>query len=186
MIVLKIVGATVATLVASLFGLITLWMSGYISREVATATSPDGREEAVCRATLPESTEYEMWLRAPGQWYGTRIGPVGTETMGRCRAVLWSPGGEIVAAVNELGTLTAFDGRTAKALGTQHLTLNQVDRIISKASFESPTVVSFEHCDRLWRTTHRPSDFQRCGSESTASTAILSLEAPRGRLAAYR
>jgi hypothetical protein len=185
-IVLKILVATGATLVATVCGLITLWMSGYISREVATATSPDGRAEAVCRGTLPESTEYEMWLRAPDQWYGTRVGPVGTETMGRCRAVLWSPGSEIVAAVNELGTLTAFDGRTAKALGTQRLTVNHGDRIISKARFESRTVVAFEHCGRLWRTTHRPSDFERCGSESTASTTIVSLEAPRGRLAAYR
>ena len=118
---MKLLLVVVVALATGLFGLVVAWLTGYVSRPVAAATSPDGRVEAVCRGRLPESTEYDLWLRRPGEMFGRRVGNVGTESMGRCRAVTWSPSGEVMAAVSDGGTISVFGGRDATPIGFQRL-----------------------------------------------------------------
>ena len=155
------------------------WLLGYVSRVVAVSASPDGRVEAVCRGRLPESTEYDLWLREPGGLFGRRLGFVGTESMGRCRAVAWSPGGEVIAAVTEGGTVTMFDGRTGKRLGFQPLVPRLETgsypsrRIVTWLRFESADVVTFTHCGRLWHATRRGEDYWRCGPDLVTERLTL-------------
>ena len=78
-----------------------LWLAGAVSRVKVRKPSPDGRLEAVCRARLPESTEYEIYLRRWWQPFGTYLAHSGTESMGRCRDVVWSPDGTLLLVVNE-------------------------------------------------------------------------------------
>src|SRR4051812_29378035 len=113
---LKLLMIAVVAVATGTFGLIVAWLAGYVSRPVAGATSPDGRVEAVCRGRLPESTEYDLWFRHRGEMFGRRVGDVGTESMGRCRTVAWSPGGEVVAALSEGGTIVVFDGQNARPI----------------------------------------------------------------------
>ena len=75
---LTIAAVIVVLVVGVLAAVIGLWLAGYISRPVASALSPDGRLEAVCRGRLPESTEYDLWLRRPRAVFGRRLGQVGT------------------------------------------------------------------------------------------------------------
>jgi hypothetical protein len=181
---LKLLLIVVVAITSGMFGLVVAWMTGYVSRPVAAATSPDGRLEAVCRGRLPESTEYDLWLRRPGETFGRRVGLVGTESMGRCRAVAWSPSGEVMATLSEGGTVSVFDGRNARPIGFQRLP--PVDggypsrRIVTSLRFESPTVVTFQHCERLWHKTRRSADAVLCGSELVPARMTLALESPRG------
>jgi hypothetical protein len=181
--VLKVIAVTLLLLVSSVVGLVAAWYAGYISRAVATAPSPAGRVEAVCRGRLPESTEYDLWLRTRDGAFGRRLGHAGTESMGRCRDVLWSRGGEVVAALSEGGLLTVFDGRTGRPLGTQWLVgpggSYPMERLVTRVSFQSADVVVFAHCARLWHTTHRVEDASRCGSNIVDDRVALDLDAPR-------
>lgn len=175
--------AVVVALATGLFGLAVAWLTGYVSRPVAAAMSPDGRVEAVCRGRLPESTEYDLWIREPGQVFGRRVAYVGTESMGRCRAVAWSPGGEVVAALSEGGTLGVFDGHNARPIGFQRLPAPDGSypskRIVTALRFESPTVVTFQHCERLWHITRQRMDAALCGSALVPARMTLVLESPR-------
>jgi hypothetical protein len=181
---LKLLMIVVVAIVSGVFGLAVAWLTGYVSRPVAAATSPDGRVEAVCRGRLPESTEYDLWLREPGEMFGRRVGYVGTESMGRCHTVAWSPGGEVVAVLNEGGTVAVFDGHNARPIGFQRLPAPDGNypsrRIVTALRFESPTVVTFQHCERLWHKTRRWTDSALCGSELVPARMTLALESPRG------
>ena len=181
---LKLLTIVAVALATGVFGLAVAWLTGYVSRSVAAATSPDGRVEAVCRGRLPESTEYDLWLRERGQVFGRRAGHVGTETMGRCRSVAWSPGGEVVATLSDGGIIVVFDGHTARPIGFQRVLAADGNypskRIVTGLRFESPAVVTFQHCARLWHTTRRPTDAASCGSELEPARLTLALESPRG------
>jgi hypothetical protein len=181
---LKILAVAMLVLVSGALGLGVAWQLGYISRVVAIATSPDARVEAVCRGRLPEQTEYDLWLRQRGALFGRRLGHVGTESMGRCRRVVWSPGGEVVATLSEGGQLAVFDGRTGSPRGTQWLVhpggSYPMERIVTKVNFHSADVVAFAHCARLWHTTRRPEDAWRCGSGTVEDRVALDLKPPRG------
>jgi hypothetical protein len=173
----------VVAIATGMFGLVVAWLIGYVSRPVATAASPDGRVEAVCRGRLPESTEYDLWFRERGEMFGRRVGYVGTESMGRCREVTWSPGGEVVATLSDGGTIRVFDGRTARPIGFQRLPAPDGNypskRIVTALRFESPAVVTFQHCERLWHKTRRRTDSALCGSEFVPARMTLALESIR-------
>lgn len=181
---LKMLLVAVVGVATGVLGLAVAWLTGYVSRPVAAATSPDGRVEAVCRGRLPESTEYDLWLREPGEMFGRRVGAVGTESMGRCRTVVWSPSGEVIATLSEGGTISVFDGHDARPIGFQRLTAPDGNypsrRIVTALRFESPTVVTFQHCERLWHKTRRQTDSASCGSEPVPARMTLALESPRG------
>ena len=184
MLFLKIVGGMVLALVTGVIGLVAAWQTGYVSRVIIVAASPNGKVEAVCRGRLPEQTEYDLWLRDRGAEFGRRLGQVGTESMGRCRGVVWSPGGEVVATISEGGQLAVFDGRTGSPVGTQWLVqpggAYPMERIVTRVDFESADVVAFAHCARLWHTTRRAEDAWRCGSGSVDDRVALHLDPPRG------
>jgi hypothetical protein len=99
--------------------------------------------------------------------------------MGRCRAVAWSPGSEVVAALSEGGGVTMFDGRTGKRIGFQRLVPQLEDgsypsrRIVTWLRFESTADVTFAHCARLWHTTRRREDARTCGSDPVTVTERL-------------
>jgi hypothetical protein len=179
--VLKIILVVFLSLIAVALAVPVAWFFGYVSRVVAVAPAPDGHVEAVCRGRLPESTEYDLWFRQSGDLFGRRLGFAGTESMGRCRAVVWSPGGEIVAAVSEGGTLLAFDGRSGKRLGSQPLVPRletgsyPSQRIVTRLTFETPDTMLIEHCARKWHATRRREDARLCGSETTTEHVILRL-----------
>jgi hypothetical protein len=181
---LKLLMIVIGAIATGVFGLVVAWLTGYVSRPVAAATSPDGRVEAVCRGRLPESTEYDLWLREPGEIFGRRVGLVGTESMGRCRAVTWSPRGEVMATLSEGGTISVFDGHNARPIGFHRLTVPDGNypsrRIVTALRFESPTVVTFQHCERLWHKTRRSTDSASCSSELVPAQMTLALESPRG------
>jgi hypothetical protein len=163
------------------------WYFGYISRVVTVAAAPDGRTEAVCRGRLPESTEYDLWFRQAGSVFGRRLGFVGTESMGRCRVLTWSPGGDMVAAVSEGGTAYVFDGATGRSLGYQRLVPRLEDgsypsrRIVTRLTFESKDAVTIEHCARLWHAT-RSADYRLCGAETVTERVTLKLAPVRSGL----
>ena len=183
MLLLKIVGGALVVLVTGAIVLAAAWHLGYVSRAIAVAPSPNGTIEAVCRGRLPEQTEYDLWLRDRGAQFGRRLGLVGTESMGRCRSVVWSPGGEFVATLSEGGQLAVFDGRTGSPVGTQWLVqpggAYPMERIVTRVDFQSTDVVAFAHCARLWHATRRPEDAWRCGSASVDGRAPLHLGPPR-------
>ena len=179
--VLRLLLKLFVILLALVLSVPVAWYLGYVSRVVAVAAAPDGHAEAVCRGRLPESTEYDLWLRKSNDLFGRRLGFVGTESMGRCRVLVWSPGGDIVAAVSEGGTLKAFDGRTGQALGYQPLVPRLEDgsypsrRIVTRLTFESRDAVVIEHCARLWHATRRIEDARVCGLESVTERVKLEL-----------
>ena len=179
MAVIKVVATVIVGLALGIIGLAVAWHYGYVSREVGVAPSPDGSIEAVCRGRLPESTEYDLWLRDPGGVFGRRVGPVGSESMGRCRRVFWAPGGEYVAVLSEGGHLTVFDGRQGRVATTRWLVQPggsyPMERVVARVGFESASVVTFEHCARLWWTTRRSEDLSRCGSDMVAGRLDLGL-----------
>ena len=177
--------APLAIAIAGILALPAAWQLGYVSRVVAGAARPDGRLEAVCRGRLPEHTEYDLWFRAPGELFGRRLGFVGTEGMGRCRAVAWSPGGEVVAALSEGGGVNVFDGRTGARLGSQRLLPALEDgsypsrRIVTRLRFDSPTAVTINHCARLWHTTRGRDDYWRCGPDLVTERLTLNVAGKR-------
>ena len=183
---LKVLLRLFVAVTAAVLVLPAAWYLGYISRIVTVAAAPGGRVEAVCRGRLPGSTEYDLWLRPAGGFFGRRLGFVGTESMGRCRVIAWSPGGELVAAVNEGGTATAFDGRTGEGLGFQRLVPRLEDgsypsrRIVTRLTFESRDVVTIEHCGRLVHATRRREDARVCGSPIVTERVTLDLTPLRG------
>jgi hypothetical protein len=170
-----------AILVAALgvAGFAVAWQDGYVSRAVVATSSPDGSVEAVCRARLPESTEYDLWLRERGAIFGRRVELVGTESMGRCREVVWSPRGEYVAVLNEGGLLSVFDGRHGKAVASRWLVQPRgsypMEQVVTHVRFESADVVSFAHCARLWNATRRSEDLSRCASDPIGGKVALGL-----------
>jgi hypothetical protein len=179
MAVFKVVSTAIAGIVLGVVGLAVAWQYGYVSRVVAVAKSADGSVEAVCRGRLPESTEYDLWLRERGESFGRRVGAVGSEGMGRCRQVFWSPGGDYVAVLSEGGYLSVVDGRQADVVAARWLVQPggryPMERVVARAGFESADVVVFEHCARLWHTTHRREDIGRCGSDPVSGRIELGL-----------
>lgn len=179
MAILKVVATLIVGLALGVFGLAVAWHHGYVSRELAVAVSPDGGVEAVCRGRLPESTEYDLWLRERRGIFGRRVGAVGSESMGRCRQVFWAPGGEYVAVLSEGGHLTVFDRPQGRVVATRWLVQPggsyPMERVVARAAFESASVVSFEHCARLWWTTRRSEDLSRCVSDPVGGRLDLGL-----------
>src|SRR5688500_5810920 len=97
--------------------LVALWVLGGVSRVKARALSPAGRVEAVCRGWLPAPTEYGVWVRRGWQAGGTHLAQTGSESMGRCRDIVWSPDGRLVVVVNEGNTLVVLDVEARRRLG---------------------------------------------------------------------
>ena len=162
--------------IAALVGLFAL---GGISRVKARALSPDGRVEAVCRGWLPEPTEYGVWLRRDWQPWGTHLAQTGSESMGRCRDIVWSPDSRLVVVVNEGNTLVMLDvearrrlsvhGRVAPGEGWDYASR----RIITAARFVSTDMLEFEHCDRGQTIADDGPDFSRCGKDRRTHVARL-------------
>jgi hypothetical protein len=184
-------GLTVlAVLVLSVLCFIPLYFGGYISRQLVVAASPDGSREAVCRGWYPHGMEYEMWLRRRGEWFGQRIGKVGTESMGRCAAVAWSLDGRMIAASTTGGHVTLFDAAAEGVIGSQRTDPlvyrgsrerpYTTPRMVTALAFESERRLRIETCDRLWSSTHRSADAVRCGGNHSADVVPVRLEAPRG------
>jgi hypothetical protein len=144
-----------------------VWTTGRISRVKASALSPAGDVEAVCRGRLPESTEYDLWMRRWWQPFGTRAGFSGTESMGRCRQVLWSPDGQLVMVVNEGNYISLFDGRTGQLRGAGILAPGETgsypsQRIVTQVAFLSNDEFAFQHCHRRFHRTHHRDDASQC------------------------
>lgn len=179
-------GVMLAVLAATgLFSLALAWHFGYVSRAVAVAASPDGQIEAVCRGRLPESTEYDLWFRHPGEMFGRRAGLVGSESMGRCRTVVWSPDGQMVATLSEGGTIGVFDGTSGRAIGFQRLPGLGYDytpeKMVTSIAFPSRTEVAFELCARRRTPGSEGSvPLWQCGSTPVRGAVPLDLEPPRG------
>lgn len=152
---------------------------GYISRVKARAVSPDGRAEAVCRGWLPEPTEYGVWLRRGWQPWGTHLAQSGSESMGRCRALLWSPDGHLVVVVNEGNTLVVLDVEARRRVAFLHPVAPgegwdyASKRIITSARFVSGDVLQFEHCDRGQTIADDGREFSRCGADRRRDRARL-------------
>jgi hypothetical protein len=172
-------GAAFAGSVAIVALILTIWLAGYISRVKVRVPSPDGRLEAVCRAMLPESTEYALWLRRWWQPFGTQVAHSGTESMGRCRDVVWSPDGSLVLVVNEGNTIVIFDAIARRRLAVHGRlapgeTWNYASaRIITSLRFTSGEELAFEHCDRLPMPRGTAGDFSRCGPDVRHGRARL-------------
>ena len=159
--------------------LVALFALGYISRVKARALSPDGRVEAVCRGWLPEPTEYGVWLRQGSQLWGTHLAQTGSESMGRCRALLWSPDGRLVVVVNEGNSLVVLDvearrrvgyyARVAPGEGWDYAS----KRMITAARFVSADMLEFEHCDRAQTIADDGRDFSLCGADRRTDLARL-------------
>ena len=162
-----------------LAGLVGLWVVGGVSRVKARALSPDGRLEAVCRGWLPEPTEYGVWLRRGWQPRGTYLSHTGTESMGRCRDIVWSPDGTLVVVVNEGNTLVVLDvearrrlsfhGRLAPGEAWDYSSA----RIITSLQFASDDVLEFEHCNRGAAIPDDGRNFSRCGMDRRRDRARL-------------
>jgi hypothetical protein len=172
-------GATFAGGVAIVALLLMVWLAGYISRVKVRVPSPDGRIEAVCRAMLPESTEYDLWLRKWWQPFGTHVAHSGTESMGRCRDVVWSPDGMLVLIVNEGNSLVIIDAVSRRRLAVAGRfapgeTWNYASaRIITSLRFTSAEELAFEHCDRLPVSRGTAGDFSHCGRDVRHGRARL-------------
>jgi len=186
---------SVAVLIAAACFVIPLYLSGYISRELVVAVSPDGSMEAVCRGWYPHGMEYELWLRKNGVWFGEKLGPVGTESMGRCAAVAWSSDGSRIAAATTGGSVTVWDPRAAGVTGLQRLdTLvyrgaaerpYATPHMVRALAFESGNAWRVSTCERLWSRTHRSEDAVTCGGVERTDVVALELEPPRGALLRY-
>jgi hypothetical protein len=159
--------------------LVTLFALGGISRVKARALSPDGRVEAVCRGWLPEPTEYGVWLRRRWQPWGTHLAQTGSESMGRCRAILWSPDGRVVVVVNEGNTVVVLDVEARRRPAFLHPVAPgegwdyASKRIITSARFVSGDVLQFEHCDRGQTIADDGSEFSRCDADRRRDRARL-------------
>jgi len=190
MTLLKVFFASVAVLFAAACLVIPLYFGGYISRALVVAASPDGTMEAVCRGWYPDGMDFELWLRRQGQWFGTKIGKVGGESMGRCASVAWSADGSSIAASTTSGHVTMFDARAAGVVGHQNLgALAYRDwptrpyttpRMITSVVFETGDSLRVTTCDRLWWRTRRTEDALTCGSAERTDVVSLALERPRG------
>ena len=173
------VGVTFAGSAAIVALLLMAWLAGYISRVKVRVPSPDGRIEAVCRARLPESTEYDLWLRNWWQPFGTHVTHSGTESMGRCRDLVWSPDGMVVLVVNEGNSIVIVDAVGRRRLGVAGRlapgeTWNYAsDRIITSLRFTSGEELAFVHCDRLPVLRGTVGDFSRCGRDVRHGRALL-------------
>ena len=173
--------AAQAALVAltAMVALVALFALGYISRVKARALSPDGRVEAVCRGWLPEPTEYGVWLRQGWQPWGTHLAQSGSESMGRCRGLLWSPDGRLVVVVNEGNSLVVLDVEARRRLAFLHPVAPgegwdyASKRIITGARFVSADMLEFEHCDRAQTIADDGLDFSRCGADRRQDRARL-------------
>ena len=160
---------------------------GYISRVKARALSPDGRVEAACRGWLPEPTEYGVWLRRGWQPWGTHLAQSGSESMGRCRDILWSPDGRLVVVVNEGNTLVVLDVEARRRPAFLHPVAPgegwdyASKRIITAARFVSGDMLEFEHCDRGQTIADDGRDFSRCGGTDARGRAPLSLTSAGAR-----
>jgi len=184
-----------AVLIATACFVIPFYLSGYISREMVVSASPDGKTEAVCRGWYPHGLEYELWLRKKGEWFGQKIGPVGTESMGRCASVAWSPDGTRIAASTTSGHVTVFDARAAGVVGFQNLdTLAYRDwttrpyttpRMVTGVAFDDVESFRVATCDRLWYRTQRTEDGFTCGSPKRTDVVGVQLERPRGLQLCY-
>jgi hypothetical protein len=165
--------------VTGMVALAALFALGYISRVKARALSPDGRVEAVCRGWLPEPTEYGVWLRKGWQPWGTHLAQSGSESMGRCRALLWSPDGRLVVVVNEGNSLVVLDAEASRRLAFLHPVAPgegwdyASKRIITSARFVSADMLEFEHCDRGQTIADDGQDFSRCGMDRRVDSARL-------------
>lgn len=165
---------TIAAAVAAAFAVVPLYLAGYISREMVVAVSPDGATEAVCRGWYPHGMEYELWLRKQGELFGTKIGAVGTETMGRCAAVAWSSDGSRIAAATTGGWVTMWDAKAKDVTG--HLRLDDLvyrgetqrpystPHMVRTIAFQSDHALRVATCARLWTSTHRGEDVVTCAS----------------------
>ena len=170
------VGLVTMTVMVALFALVTL---GYISRVKVRALSPDGRIEAVCRGWLPESTEYGVWLRRTWQPWGSHLAHTGTESMGRCRDIIWSPDGRLVVVVNEGNALVVLDvearrhvgfySRVAPGDGWDYAS----ERIITSARFVFNDLLEIEHCHRARVISIHGRDFSGCRAERRTHFARL-------------
>jgi hypothetical protein len=50
-----------------------------------------------------------------------------------------------------------------------------MEQVVTRVRFESPDVVTFVHCARLWNITHRPEDRSRCASDPVDGRLALDL-----------
>jgi len=185
---LKAAVVTIVLLIGMVVCLVPLYLGGYISRELVVAASPDGSTAAVCRGWYPHGMEYELWLRQKGEWFGRKVGPVGSESMGRCAAVAWSPDGSRIATVTTGGFVTMWDGAGEGVIGTQRLD-TLVYRDATESPYVTPYMVRTVHvasadtlrigtCERLWSRTHLPDDAVTCAGPERSDIVSLRLNAP--------
>jgi len=165
--------------VMAMVALVALVALGFISRVKTRAHSPDGRVEAVCRGWLPEPTEYGVWLRREWQPWGTHLAQTGSESMGRCRDIVWSPDARLVVVVNEGNSVVVLDVEARRRLGFQSRVAPGAGwdygsrRIITAARFVSGDMLEFEHCDRGQAVADDGRDFSRCGPDRRTHVARL-------------
>lgn len=165
--------------VMALIAIVALTAFGFISRERVRASSPDGRAEAVCRGWLPEPTEYGVWLRRGWQPWGTHLAQTGSESMGRCRDLVWAPDGRLLVVVNEGNTLVVLDVESRRRLGVYPRVAPgdgwnyASERIITSARFVSADMLEFEHCDRDRIVARGGRDFSGCGADRRTHVARL-------------
>jgi hypothetical protein len=171
--------AALAMAVGCLGVVVAAWLLGGVSRVKVRTPSPDGQVEAVCRAWLPESTEYGVWLRRSWQPFGTYLAHTGTESMGRCRDIAWSPDGTLVVVVNEGNAIVILDVATRRRLAV-HGRLAPGEtwdyasaRIITSVRFTSDEALEFVHCDRRRPPRGSGGDFSRCGQDVRRDRARL-------------
>jgi len=192
---LKACLVTIAVLFAAACFLIPLYLSGYVSRGLVVAASPDGSMEAVCRGWYPHGTEYELWLRRTGEWFGRKLGPVGSESMGRCAAVAWSGDGSRVVASTTGGWVTMWDAKANGVTGVARLDdlvyrggdgcPYTTPHMVRSIAFDPDDSLRVNTCERLWIRTHRVEDAVSCGSPARTDVVPLRLEPPRGGMLRY-
>jgi len=180
---LKAAIVTIAAAIAAAFFVVPLYFAGYISREMVVAVSPDGSTQAVCRGWYPHGMEYELWLRRQGELFGRKVGAVGSETMGRCAAVAWSPDGSRIAAATTGGWVTMWDAKAKSADG--HLRLDDLvyrgenerpystPNMVRGIAFESDTALRVATCERLWARTRRSEDIVTCANADRSDVVAI-------------
>jgi hypothetical protein len=179
--------ATIVVVIGTVGCLVPLYLGGYISRELVVAVSPDGSMEAVCRGWYPDQTEYELWLRPEGGWFGRRLGNVGSESIGRCGAVAWSNDGSLIAVSTQSGLLNVYEAHTMELQGTQWLHAVgepgtvPTPRIVTALAFDSPSALRLTMCSRQPRPRPADTPYFACGPSVTTAAAALELARPRSR-----